>query len=97
MNIRESWRSCFGLPKGQPARKTDGATRGTRWEHCVYTDAEREPLIETLFLSGPGHGWYGGAAGAYSYPEAPDISRLMWDFFRRHRLSRQTVQRTTAA
>jgi poly(hydroxyalkanoate) depolymerase family esterase len=96
VNIRESWRACFELPKGQPSHSSRGTTRGTSWEHCVYADAARKPIVETLFLSGPGHGWYGGRAGAYSYPDAPDISRLMWDFFRHHRLARRPHTRDTA-
>ncbi|NCF37605.1 MAG: esterase, partial [Gammaproteobacteria bacterium] len=43
-------------------------------------------VIETLFLQGPGHGWYGGNPGDFSFPEAPDIKRYIWKFFVSHPL-----------
>lgn len=97
MNIRESWRDCFHLPKGQPSHRSAGTTQGTRWECCDYPDADGRSVIETLFIAGKGHGWYGGHPGSYSYPDAPDISRLMWEFFNRHRLPFQAVSREAAA
>ena len=44
-------------------------------------------MIETLFLEGPGHGWYGGNAGEFSYPDGPDIKLGMWKFFKAHPLA----------
>jgi len=41
--------------------------------------------VETLFLQGLGHGWYGGAPGAHSYTDAPPIADMIWNFFRRHK------------
>ena len=83
-NIRDSWAACHQLDLQQRAGTSSGTTGKTRWEHIGYRGGHRQTLIETLFLSGPAHGWYGGGPGNYSYPEAPDISKMIWSFFNTH-------------
>ena len=85
-NIRDSWSQCFGIDISKHFKVDSGKTNGTPWEHTKYLDGSRKSVIETLFIEGPDHGWYGGNSGEFSYPEAPDISRLFWKFFRSHRL-----------
>ncbi len=84
-NLRDSWAQCFRIGLDRISEKA-GTTRGTPWRHTRYRDSGRRSVIETLLLSGRGHGWYGGNAGEYSYPDAPDVSRLIWRFFREHPL-----------
>ncbi len=85
-NIRDSWAQCFGIGTAKRFKVESGETSGTPWVHTKYRDDSRKTLIETLIIEGPDHGWYGGKPGKFSYPEAPDISRLFWKFFRYHRL-----------
>lgn len=84
-NIRDSWGHCFGIDTLNPTRTRSGVTRGTPWVHKAYGTQPGRSLIETYFISGKGHGWYGGRPGPYSYPDAPDIARRIWLFFDRHR------------
>ncbi len=82
-NLRDSWGRCFGIDTAQPQARTSGVTHGTPWINSRYGDAADTGVVETLILEGRGHGWYGGEPGAYSYPEAPDVSRWIWAFFQR--------------
>lgn len=87
-HLCESWALCFGIDLQQRAERRKGATAGTRWEHALHRGHNRRTAIETLFLEGPGHGWYGGRPGRYSYPDAPPVSELIWQFFKAHPLER---------
>ncbi|PLX61000.1 MAG: hypothetical protein C0630_13145 [Sedimenticola selenatireducens] len=82
-NLRDSWGRCFGVDTERPQTRTSGITLGAPWVHSCYGRASQNGLVETLFVEGRGHGWYGGNPGSYSYPEAPDVSRWIWDFFQR--------------
>ncbi len=83
-NIRDSWGACFHVGTENPMSLRMGIVGKTPWEHKKYRDVGRRTLIETLYLWGVGHGWYGGKPGHYSYTEAPDISSRIWAFFRDH-------------
>lgn len=82
-NLRDSWGRCFGIDTDRPQARSNGETLGTPWAHRRYGGASQNGVVETLLLEGKGHGWYGGNPGPYSFPEAPDVSRWIWDFFRR--------------
>lgn len=82
-NLRDSWGRCFGIDTAQPQARTSGVTHDTPWISSRYGDPVRNGVVETLILEGRGHGWYGGEPGPFSYPEAPDVSRWIWDFFYR--------------
>ena len=84
--LRDSWGHCFGIDTRQPGQVDSGVTAGTAWEHARYPADARNSTIETIYLDGPGHGWYGGPPGKYSFPEAPDISHEIWQFFTSHPL-----------
>ncbi|MGD8839834.1 MAG: PHB depolymerase family esterase [Gammaproteobacteria bacterium] len=86
--LRDSWGHCFDIDTREAFKVNTGVTRGTAWEHSRYRDGGRKSVIETLFLEGPGHGWYGGNPGNFSFPEAPDIKRDIWRFFVSHPLPR---------
>lgn len=85
-NIRDSWAGCFGIDTTRPVSKSSGITGGAPWVHARYRQAWKRPAIETLFIEGRGHGWYGGNPGKFSYPAGPDTAELMWRFFKRHPL-----------
>ena len=92
-NIRDSWAECYQLDPVRSVSQSSGRTDGVPWTHCRYRPPRRRSVIETFFIDGPGHGWYGGNSGEYSFPNAPDTSELMWRFFKRHPLeSRQRAQ-----
>jgi poly(hydroxyalkanoate) depolymerase family esterase len=84
--LRDSWGHCFDIDTRYAVRKYDGHEGSTGWEHRLYRNTSGESVIETLFLDGPGHGWYGGDPGDYSFPDAPDIKRFIWKFFETHPL-----------
>ncbi len=86
-NLRDSWGQCFGVDTRQAYKVSNGKTHSTGWQHKRYRNGRGKSFIETLFLSGPGHGWYGGNPGEFSYPDAPDISRLIHRFFILHKLT----------
>lgn len=83
-HIRDSWLQCAGPGQIPRVLEHAGHNRGTRWQHAQYFLDGRRSRVETILLEGLGHGWYGGRAGSFSFPRAPDISRIMWDFFRQH-------------
>ncbi|UCH40092.1 MAG: PHB depolymerase family esterase [Gammaproteobacteria bacterium] len=79
--LRDSWAHCFEVDIREADQVSSGQVNGTSWEQSTYFDDEGKALIETLFLQGPGHGWYGGNPGRFSFPDAPDIKQDMWKFF----------------
>lgn len=83
-NLRDSWAHCFGIPLHRRLVTRKGVTGSARWEHTRYRNELRRTALETLFLEGPGHGWYGGKPGRYSYPQAPNIAEWLWRFFQSH-------------
>ena len=80
--LRDSWGHCFDVNTRLTDKVTCGRDGATDWEHSCYTNDAGESVIETMLLEGPGHGWYGGRPGNFSYPDAPDIKRGIWAFFR---------------
>lgn len=86
-NLRDSWGACFGIDTQQAEKYRPGQDGSTSWEHRLYGNHNGLSVIETLFLQGPGHGWYGGYAGQFSYPDGPNISQRIWKFFSAHPLN----------
>lgn len=84
--LRDSWGHCFDIDTRHPAQVASGRDGATAWEYSGYADDTGATVLETLFLEGPGHGWYGGNPGEFSYPDAPDIKLRMWQFFEAHPL-----------
>jgi poly(hydroxyalkanoate) depolymerase family esterase len=85
-NIRDSWAGFFDVDVAKPTRTDRGVTEGAPWVHEVFSESRKRSAVETLFIEGRGHGWYGGHPGQFSYPQAPNISELIWRFFKRHPL-----------
>ncbi|MCP4877136.1 MAG: PHB depolymerase family esterase [Gammaproteobacteria bacterium] len=86
--LRDSWGHCFGIDTRNAGKLQNGSHGNTGWEHGYYGDEGGKSTIETLFLQGPGHGWYGGNPGEFSFPDAPDIKRYIWKFFKSHPLKK---------
>ncbi|MCP4389637.1 MAG: PHB depolymerase family esterase [Gammaproteobacteria bacterium] len=84
--LRDSWGHCFEIDTRNPSSSHEGAEGSSAWEHSLYRNESGQSVIETLFLQGPGHGWYGGNPGKYSFPDAPDIRQYLWQFFASHPL-----------
>jgi poly(hydroxyalkanoate) depolymerase family esterase len=87
-NTRDSWSECFHIDLEKRSSRRSGTTEGMAWLHTKHRIAGKRSLIETFIVDGAGHGWLGGNPGHFSYPDAPDVSRLMWQFFKRHPLER---------
>lgn len=86
-NLRDSWLSYFGTGIKLIKQEEQHSTYGTPWTHARYRRRFGGSIVETIFLHGLAHGWYGGASGKYSFPMAPSTAELMWDFFNRHPLN----------
>lgn len=82
LKMRESWARSFAL-ETTPHWSKSGTTKGTAWEHERYTDRSGAHALEMLLLDHRDHGWYGGRDGKYGYADAPDVSAMIWRFFRR--------------
>ena len=79
--LRDSWGYCFGINTRHSYKVNSGQVGSTNWKHSQYRNDRGKSVIETLFLEGPGHGWYGGNPGDHSFPDAPDIKQRIWKFF----------------
>jgi len=86
--LRDSWGLVFDIDTQEACRTSSGSTGSTEWHHSHFCENNGKSVIETLFLKGPGHGWYGGKPGDYSYPDAPDIAAHIWKFFASHPLEK---------
>ena len=89
-NLRDSWLSYFGAGLKLIKQEEQHSTHGTPWVHTRYRRRFGSSIVETIFLHGLAHGWYGGAPGKFSFPMAPSTAELMWNFFDRHPLSADT-------
>ena len=95
--LRDSWIACFDLDPDSAS-----VTRGTHgrkpWSLTTYADREGAGAVDYLVLQGYEHGWFGGEQGAFSVPEAPDVSKMIWSFFARHpRTARKRPARRSSA
>lgn len=81
--LRDSWIACFDLDPDS-ANVTRGTHARKPWSLTTYADREGAAAVDYLVLDGYEHGWFGGETGAFSVPEAPDVSSMIWSFFARH-------------
>ncbi|BFM05496.1 extracellular catalytic domain type 1 short-chain-length polyhydroxyalkanoate depolymerase [Halioxenophilus aromaticivorans] len=88
-NLRDSWAACFGISLHRKARVESGQTGASGWRFARYRGQSPRQHIETWWLDGPGHGWYGGKTGKFSYPNALNVSQRMWHFFKHHHITGQ--------
>jgi len=81
--LRDSWIECFGLDR-RNAEVTSGEHGDRPWSLTGYATKDGASALAYLVFEGYAHGWYGGASGPYSVPDAPDVSRMIWSFFAEH-------------
>lgn len=94
--LRDSWIAGFDLDVDS-ADVTRGKHGRRPWSLTTYSDADGTSALDYLVLKGYEHGWFGGAQGPFSVPEAPDVSRMIWSFFARHprRAKKQSARNST--
>jgi poly(hydroxyalkanoate) depolymerase family esterase len=85
-NIRDTWGKAFGVDTASPVLSVSGVTEGTHWSHSRYGERDGGTVVETLFVEGLPHGWYGGRDGKFAFSNAPDTAQLAWEFFQSHPL-----------
>jgi poly(hydroxyalkanoate) depolymerase family esterase len=85
-NIRDAWGKAFGVDTASPVLSVSGVTEGTPWSHNRYGARDGGTVVETLFVEGLPHGWYGGRDGKFAFSNAPDTAQLAWEFFKSHPL-----------
>lgn len=85
-NLRDAWGLAFNIDTSSPIETQTGNTLGTPWTHTTYPLLDDRSVIETFVVEGKAHGWYGGRDGEFAFADAPDTTRLMWDFFANHPL-----------
>ena len=78
-NLRDSWVNVSDSDK-EPSAQLCAVHRGPKWHFEQYCtgDALR---VAHLSIQDIGHGWPGGLPGDYCFPEAPNVSELIWTFF----------------
>jgi len=81
--LRDSWIECYGLDR-RGVDVTHGEHQDKAWSLANYCTADGSSALAYLVLEDYAHGWYGGASGPYSVPDAPDVSRMIWSFFAEH-------------
>lgn len=70
--------------RGYPARLGGRSPRHAYQTATYY--AGRKPHLLRCEIDALGHAWSGGARGeAFSAPEGPDATLMMWEFFKNHR------------
>jgi len=77
------------LGTAPPVLRSYLARTGGRSPRHGYSSASayagRKPQLVSCDITGLGHAWSGGADKlAFSAPEGPDASLMMWTFFARH-------------
>ena len=78
-NLRDTWISVSESEQASSAQMC-AMYSGSRWNFEQYCtdDALR---VGHLLIEDIGHGWPGGLPGEFSFPDAPNVSELIWTFF----------------
>lgn len=87
--LAHQWLQLNGLPAGPPHRVSvkPAAPRGGRNPHEIHDYlAGRKVILRVARIAGLGHAWSGGdPAYKFNAGAGPDASRMLLDFFGRHR------------
>jgi poly(hydroxyalkanoate) depolymerase family esterase len=71
-----------GSVPSSPTSTTTKQSTGHSYTISRYADDSGEPVVAKYIVDGMGHAWSGGTqGGAYTDPDGPDASRIVWDFF----------------
>lgn len=80
-NLRDSWLQISGAGS-QPDVRLTGKVHAVQWELNQYSDSAKQLRVAFLQLDKLTHGWPGGLPGNFSIPKAPNVSELIWAFFK---------------
>jgi len=83
LNLRDSWLRVKGVSKQRPEPLVQ-RTQGIEWQYRQYQQEQQPTPLETLLVEQVKHGWVGGNSGKYSDSRGPNISEIIWLFFKRH-------------
>jgi poly(hydroxyalkanoate) depolymerase family esterase len=87
--LAHQWLQLNGLPDGPPSRVAvkPAARNGSRHAHRIADYlVGRKILLRVVRIAGLGHAWSGGdPAYVFNAKAGPDASRMVLDFFGRHR------------
>lgn len=83
LNLRDSWLEVKRVRKERPEPLVY-KTRKIEWHYRQFRRGNDATPLETLFTDKLGHGWIGGNPGQYSSSQGPNISEIIWLFFKRH-------------
>ena len=83
LNLRDSWLEVKRARKErlEPLVKT---TREIEWTYRQFPSRNGATSLEKLVVEKLKHGWVGGNEGKYSDSRGPNISEIIWLFFKRH-------------
>lgn len=89
LQLARQWLLLNGLPGSAPSRATSkpAGRGGSRHAHDILDyQAGRKLLLRVVRIAGLGHAWSGGdPAYAFNAKAGPDASRMMLEFFGKHR------------
>ena len=83
LNLRDSWLEVKRARKERPD-PIAGTTREIDWEYREYQRGSEVTPLETLLVEKLKHAWIGGNEGEYGESRGPNISEIIWLFFKRH-------------
>lgn len=88
--LTQQWLKLNGRSRGMTADRvtTKPRGRGNSRNACEIRDylLGRKPLVRAVLISGLGHAWSGGdPSERFTSKAGPDASRMMIDFFSKHR------------
>lgn len=81
LNLRDSWLAIKGLGNAD-AQSTQDKTRGINWLYQRYGQPGTERAVDYLRVEKLPHAWIGGLPGEYSDSRGPNISEVIWLYFK---------------
>ena len=83
MNLRDSWLELKRAKKERPEPLV-GKSQEIEWQYRQFPRGKGATPVETLLVEKSKHGWIGGNEGKFSESRGPNISEIIWLFFKRH-------------
>ena len=80
-NLRDSWVKVSNCEQ-QASSELANVERGIEWtlqQYCTLTSVH----VAHFLIDKLEHGWPGGLPGKFCFPDAPNVSELIWTFFDR--------------
>ncbi|MBP0599847.1 PHB depolymerase family esterase [Herbaspirillum sp. LeCh32-8] len=85
LRLNQAWQPLAQPPVTKAFGRTSSATRRKRRMLVRDYRAGRKLLLRSVQIEGLGHAWSGGDESVPFHAKGPSASRLMLDFFSRHR------------